>query len=193
MSHRRDPIRPRSATSPVGSWGASTRPPIELGCRPRTNSPLDSRAPMPGRPFPNIYPRCASRIGGILPRSFQRPRASTEGRAREKINKTGVRLWTIALFVLGGSSKAGRLGDGRTSPAVNLRPLFLSTRVSYQRSSDRPRIRSRGNSSLSASSSRAITRSRSSTPVEIGTPRPRDVSLRSVDEADTTSRANQSG
>jgi len=30
----------------------------------------------------------------ILPRSRQRPLASTEGRAREKINKTGVRFWT---------------------------------------------------------------------------------------------------
>ena len=30
----------------------------------------------------------------ILPRSLQRPTGSTGGRAREKINKTGVRLWT---------------------------------------------------------------------------------------------------
>ena len=30
----------------------------------------------------------------VLPRSRHRPRASTEGRARENINKNGVRLWT---------------------------------------------------------------------------------------------------
>jgi len=39
--------------------------------------------------------------GPILPRSLQRPLASTEGSATEKINKTGVRLWTACCGQMG--------------------------------------------------------------------------------------------
>ena len=40
-------------------------------------------------------PTVARYLGSLLPIfPRHRPRASTEGRAREKINKTGVRLWT---------------------------------------------------------------------------------------------------
>ena len=50
---------------------------------PGVSGPGITTAPYPIQPGPPI-----------LPRSFHRPRASTEGSLTENINKTGVRFWT---------------------------------------------------------------------------------------------------
>ena len=53
--------------------------------------------------------RSCGHLRPSLPRSFHLPRASTEGSARENLNKTGVRLWTACSF-----DQDGKVGGRHT-------------------------------------------------------------------------------
>ena len=83
-------------------------------CLDHVNIPVRPRPPRanyglrPNRPIPSVRP--------ILPRSLQRPRASTEGRATENLNEIGVRLWTLCCQLVARFLREGQLAASINHP-----------------------------------------------------------------------------